>query len=464
MTPLFRSWLAFFHKWVGYPAGLFLFILFFTGTLATFSAELQQWIEPQTVIKAPLTQKGIEQAEAFFTHSLQNYPNSFLRLPTHRDPVIRLWHFNGHTFLGSALNPETGAIIPTKNHIGAAFFILLHSTLHLPSFYGNIVEIIVFIGLLVALFTGVWIHLKRFFPDLLLFRPQASQNRRLLDLHLLVGCVILPVIIIISFSGTVLNLHRLGLLGPHHHHRQTASLKSSPLPPLFPMIEQGMRQWHDLEGGFFLDTPDGLHFIRGDETHFCGNRSFIASPGHPLPALQNCNLMTIFHAIHNIRWAPDPLRCCLGLIGFLGTLLTASGLILFYKKAHKQSTKQSSAPISLRLYKSLNDGTIIGLPFATLCLLGLTRLPAPAFVEIYQWEILSFFSLWGMSYVISFFSGSKKFVLLSLLALAGLGLLPLDIATRPFSSGGTACLIIDACAVLMGLTGMILSVKNWKNT
>ncbi|MDF7674461.1 PepSY-associated TM helix domain-containing protein [Acetobacteraceae bacterium ESL0709] len=468
MTPFLRSWLAFFHKWIGYPAGLVLFILFFSGTLASFSAGLQQWMEPQTALNnAPLTEKGIEQAEKLFAQSLQDYPNSFLRLPTRDDPVIRIWHFDGHNFLGPALNPTTGAVIPTRNHVGGLFFVTLHSDIRLPAFYGALIGLFAFIGLVIASITGLWMHWKLFFSDLLLFRPQAPDKRKLLDLHLLIGCVIFPVLMVIGFSGACLDLHQLGLIGHHHSKKEAPALTYQSLPPLSPIIAKGQEEWHNLEGSFFLDTPEGLHFIRGDESQFCSSRPFISTEGkHSSSPSQPCTFHALLHGVHKIRWAHGALRWCIALIGLIGATLTGSGLIFFYKaELHKQGKNQSPPGLSCRFYKALNDGTIMGLPFATLGLLGISRLPAPPFMEVYQWENLAFFSLWGGCYLLSFIAGTARSFLPYLLMIAGFGLLPLDIFTRPFfSPGSVTCLIIDGCAILAGLAAFSsLNLRKGRN-
>lgn len=462
MTPLLRSWLVFFHRWVGYPTGLILFILFFTGTLATFSAELQQWMEPRTALHVPLTEQGLSEAQNHFAQALRQTPNSFLRLPTQRDPVIRLWHFNGHSFLGPALDPSTGAIIPMRTHVGGTFFIMLHDTIHLPVFYGALIGIFASIGLFLALITGVWIHLRRFLPDLLLFRPQSSPRRYWLDVHLLTGCTVLPAIIVISFSGALLDLHRLGLISPHHTHKTAPLTKPHTLPPLIPMFREGQEKWGDLEGAFFLNTSKGIRFTRGDEVNFCANRPFITIEGASMPIAQTCKMLPLFHAIHNMRWAHNALRWLYGLTGLVGALLVGSGLILFERK-ERQNIR--NAPYLQRLYQTLNNGTLVGLPFATFGLLAASRLPAPSFMTGDQWEIACFFCLWGGCYGLAFLSNARYALLPGGLAIAGLGIMPLDLLTKPASSSGWAlCLTIDSCAALTGLAGLFIALSRREKT
>ena len=464
MSPRLRTVLRLFHRWIGFPAGLFLFILCFTGSLACFSPEIQDWMQPRTTLQMPLpamTQAGLSEAGQQLKTQLNEGTFAFLKLPSSRDPVFRLWHYDGHIFLGPALAPDTG--LPLKEHdvTGGTFFVTLHSSLYLPSPWGQILTTIVGIGLLITLLTGLWLQLRRFLPDLLLFRPHAARQRRWLDLHLLGGTLSLPVLFIIGLSGVVLQSQKLlHMMSPPHRspghasrHQPHASTAPSFSPTsLASLTENGIQQWGTVADGFFMQTGRDIGLYAPDSLHFCLQRQALtpARPSPPPRAL--CpTVHSFFMGLHDLRWAGLMTRWLYCLSGLLGCVIIGSGIILFLQ-SERNGLRHG--------YAALSTATLLGLPLATLALFWSTRLPSPAFLSPILWEKGLFFGLWGLSLFHGLITRQAVRQQLSLLTLLGLGTTGLDLLTRPFHTGRPFLFgATDALAACMGLAGLFCLLR-----
>ncbi|WP_182040342.1 PepSY-associated TM helix domain-containing protein [Bombella mellum] len=481
MSPRLRTALRLFHRWIGFPAGLFLFALCFTGSLSCFSPEIQGWMQPRTALHSPLpamTRTGLLKAGQELKKQLDTGTFAFLKLPSPRDPVFRLWHYDGHIFLGPALAPDTGLPLTDHDVTGGTFFVTLHASLHLPSPWGQLLTAIVGIGLLVTLLTGLWLQLRRFLPDLLLFRPRAASQRRWLDLHLLCGTLSLPVLFIIGLSGVVLQSQKLiHMMNPPHHpsghasrHQARTTMPLSLSPAIIDgLTENGLRQWGTVADGFFMQTGREIGLYGPDTLHFCLQRQAL-TPSHPtLPPRATCpTVHGFFVGLHNLRWAGLVTRWLYCLSGLVGCLIIGSGIVLFLQSERNglaQSERNGLAHAGTvspcrsglqHLYRALATATLLGLPLATLALFWSTRLPAPASLSTILWEEALFFGLWGVSLFHGLITRQAARHQLGLMAVMGLGLTGLDLLTRPFHTGRPFLFgSVDGLAACLGLTSLL---------
>lgn len=464
MPPAVRSWIVRLHRWIGLPAGIGLFILFASGSLATFSLEIQQWMQPQSALSAPETVEGLTHAGLLLTDAQHAHRTAFLRIPFARDPVFRLWQYDGHVFHGPALHPSTGVPLPMRDVVGGSFFVTLHECFYMHNFWGRLLVAIAGVGLILALITGVTLQYRRFFSDLLLFRPNAAPHRWWLDLHLLVGTLSFPVVMIIGLSGVILQIQSLSRPHAHAHvqnssHSSVSDRTSQRSPAKLSVLEQqGKHLWKETKGGFFMPNGEETYLYHPDHTSFCLTRLRI-SAAHPLPpATASCpSLRSILSGIHNMRWAGVTLRWLYFLVGISGALMMASGLVLFYRteQRHLKHTQHRSS-FTLRLIYSTNTACIIGFPLACLGLLWSTRLPEWPSIASLPWETGIFFSLWGGSLLHALFVPQAARLQLLVLTLLGIGLLPLDWLTRPWMTARPwLFLSVDGCALLVGLTSLM---------
>lgn len=469
MSAQLRTTLRFLHRWIGFPAGVFLFILCFTGALAAFDQEIQSWMQPtSTLVKAPLfpSKKALTQAVSSLKEELQNGRFAFLKLPSPRDESFRLWHYDGHIFLGPALSPETGTPLPSSEVLGGSFFATLHCNLYLPQPWGIILTLLAGLALIATTLTGLWLQLRRFLPDLLLFRPRAHPHRRWLDLHLLAGTLTLPALLLAGISGVVLQSQDLlRIITPPHppsghisrHQQNIFSPPATSSLDVLALSQKGQQQWGRIAGGFLMQRGNEIGLYAPDDLHFCLKRQVI-TPHYPLaPSQAACSTVrSIFAGLHDFRWADLTSRWLYFGVGILGCLIIASGMVLFLRtEAYNHPHNAEKAPCSpnlFSLYYSLTVSTLIGLPIASFALLWSTRLASPLSSSI-MWEKIVFFSLWGLSGLHAILmqrAHTQQAILLTLLAL---GLPLLDLATRPWHTARPFLFgSVDLISVTLGLS------------
>lgn len=135
------------------------------------------------------------------------------------------------------------------------------------------------------------------------------------------------------------------------------------------------------------------------------------------------NVVTVLHEARGLDLA---LRWLLFCSGILGTLMVATGLILWCVKRAPQQQKQGYKSFGFRLVEVLNIAAIIGLPLACAAYFYANRF-IPADVEMrLNWEIRSFFVVWLLTLIYAIFRTHRQAWLdLLLLAALAFALLPL---------------------------------------
>lgn len=134
------------------------------------------------------------------------------------------------------------------------------------------------------------------------------------------------------------------------------------------------------------------------------------------------NVVTVLHEARGLDLA---LRWLLFCSGILGTLMVATGLILWCVKRAPQQQKQGYKSFGFRLVEVLNIAAIIGLPLACAAYFYANRF-IPTDVEMrLNWEIRSFFTVWLLTLIYAIFRTHRQAWLdLLLLATLAFALLP----------------------------------------
>ncbi|MDY6456770.1 PepSY-associated TM helix domain-containing protein [Acinetobacter faecalis] len=156
-------------------------------------------------------------------------------------------------------------------------------------------------------------------------------------------------------------------------------------------------------------------------------------------SLKNPNIpmgiYNIFTTLHEARGVDIALRWLLFLSGIVGTVMVATGLILWCVKRAPQQQKQGYKSFGYRLVEVTNVAAIIGLPIACAAYFYANRLiPADMDMRL-NWEIRTFFVVWLLTLIYPIFRSSRQ-AWLELLALATVlfALLPI----LNFMTGGQA--------------------------
>lgn len=156
-------------------------------------------------------------------------------------------------------------------------------------------------------------------------------------------------------------------------------------------------------------------------------------------SLKNPNIpmgiYNIFTTLHEARGVDIALRWLLFISGIVGTVMVATGLILWCVKRAPQQQKQGYKSFGYRLVEVTNVAAIIGLPIACAAYFYANRLiPADMDMRL-NWEIRTFFVVWLLTLIYPIFRSSRQ-AWLELLALATVLFASLPILN--FMTGGQA--------------------------
>ncbi|GAJ30786.1 PepSY-associated TM helix domain-containing protein [Acidomonas methanolica] len=470
MRDTLRARMGWLHGWVGFLAGIPLFLIFITGTISVFDVELGRWMEPE-IAPRPLvapTPQALEKVGAAWAGLRSPTVTPFLNLPFARDPVIRLLHYDGHEFVGPAFDPRTGAALNARPTVGREFFYTLHFTLRLGRDRGRQVVSLLGLALLVTLGSGILIHLRSLLPDLLLFRPFAAHARAWMDAHVLAGVLFLPFLLTMALTGVIIHAGSIFPEGPHdrHGHARPAQ-RLPPLPPVAPLISRGEAEFGAGKLGFLLLNPDGISVVRADGASFLLTRDearFAYGDGRFLGVTRHDGTIAqtkqVFDGVHFARWAPPGLRWLYFLSGAAGTALIAAGLVLFlmrYRRHHAQAW-------IFRLAEALTLAATTGFTAAALGLLWLNRLVPARLADRIAWETDGFFALWLFALLHALASALTGRARrgwrqqLGWIAALGAALPLLDLATRPGWTrhlGANAFIAVDGVALALAAAAFL---------
>ncbi|MFT8645482.1 PepSY domain-containing protein [Gluconacetobacter sp.] len=176
MRDILRLRTGWLHAWVGFVGGLVLVVVFTAGTLALFDTEITRWMQPELAAlpAVAMTGEALDRAGERVRALRETGVVAFVNLPSARDPVLRILHYDGHASIGPVLDPRDGAVLTARETSGGQLFFDLRQSLYRGPIWGNLVTEMAAIGLIVAVISGVIIHFRNLVPDRLLFRPFAA--------------------------------------------------------------------------------------------------------------------------------------------------------------------------------------------------------------------------------------------------------------------------------------------------
>jgi len=463
-----RTRMGWLHGWVGFLAGLLLTAIFASGTLAVFDTEITRWMQPELDLPFGLnpTPEALDRAAQITHLERQSGLNTFLQFPSHRDPALRVLHFDGHEFLGPALDPRDGHQVAARPTIGGGFFYDLHFELRNgPT--GERIVTTVGAAMLVAILSGIVIHIRALVPDLLVLRPKAARSRAWLDVHLVTGIAVLPFITMIAYTGTAIHARTILPPTPLFHTQPATDAPrgkphANPIPPypaLPPLVADAEHRLAPDPIGFILFNNGQISISRADTSGPAMNRDhadYDIHDGHFLHFVQHPGAIArsqqIIRGLHYARWTHYGLRWLYFFSGLLGTAMMASGLVLFHVKRRKHSAHR----LAFRISEGLTITLITGFPIATLALLWANRLIPDTLPNRQIWELDSFLTIWSLCATTALLSSTLHHARaawrtqLATLATLGTALPLLDIATRS-TPLAPVFLAIDLLALATGL-------------
>lgn len=150
------------------------------------------------------------------------------------------------------------------------------------------------------------------------------------------------------------------------------------------------------------------------------------------PSIPN-GIYNVITTLHEARGVDLALRWLLFLSGVLGTIMVASGLIMWCVKRAPQQQKQGFKSFGYRVVEVTNITAIMGLPLACAAYFYANRLIPSDMHMRSNWEIRSFFIVWGITFLYAIVRTHRQ-AWLELLAFASLAFACLPILN--FMTGG----------------------------
>ncbi|RQO82912.1 PepSY domain-containing protein [Acidovorax sp. FJL06] len=462
-----RQAMAWLHTWAGLILGWLLFAIFLTGTLSFFRSEFNLWMRPEmhglpsadmadaAHADAQVAQKSLDA----LARKVPGVTQWIMNLPDDRDPAVSiLWRDTGNgRFETLRMNPQTGEAINTRQTMGGDFFYRFHFELRTAqkgrwTQEGRWVVGVATMLMFVALISGVITH-RRIFKDFFTFRPAKGGQRAWLDAHNVTGVLVLPFYLMITFSGLMLfhtlympagiatayknekgvdsNAYFADLQGEkaESRARRGAGDKVEPLPAiaLQPILEAARSRWDGGHIGRVQARRDAKGRAVVEVTRHEGDRLqhrpprllFDANTGQWLdqadatgPATRTYGVLVGLHMAH---FAGTGLRWALFGFGLLGSLMIATGMVLWsVKRSAKSQASQAQAsrkgaaaaaastapakpPFGERLVAGINIATLAGLPLACGVYLASNRLVPLDTEGRADTELAWFFSAWGLA-------------------------------------------------------------------
>lgn len=465
----FRQAMSWLHTWAGLILGWLLFAIFLTGTLSFFKNEFNLWMRPEMhgmpAADAQVAQKSLDA----LTRQVPDVTQWIMRLPDTRDPAVSiLWRDTGNgRFETLHMNPQTGEAIEARQTMGGEFFYRFHFELRTAqkgrwTREGRWVVGVATMLMFVALITGVITH-RRIFKDFFTFRPTKGGQRAWLDAHNVSGVLVLPFYLMITFSGLMIfhslympagiatayktetgvdsNTYFADLQGekPESRPRRGPGDKVQPLPAiaLQPIIDEATARWQGGRIGSLQARRDANGRAVVEVTRHEGDRLqyrpprllFDATTGQWLdqadPTSPAAATYGVLYGLHMARFADVGMRWALFGFGVLGSLMIATGMVLWSVKRSAKSQTQAGrkgaahtttgnatskaisatptahpkAPFGERLVAGINIATLAGLPLACGVYLAANRLIPVGIEGRADAELAWFFSAWGIALV-----------------------------------------------------------------
>lgn len=398
-----------------------------------------------------------------------------------------------------SIDSQTGEVLTARDTRGGSFLYRFHFELYgLPRTWARWIVGIATMMMLVAIVSGIITH-KKIFKDFFTFRSGKGQRSWLdahnatavfaLPFHIMItfsGLLLLLFTImpwgvnqIYENRGQFLQDQSRSLVqknntergerpangenqqtrgerasrGERSEGRQRQAPQSAPLADLAPIIAATQAKWKDNPiASINIINPNTnkakieLRALHGESV---AHRNIYASLEFNGVTGQNItddsakllnpsiptgiyNVTTVLHEARGVDYA---LRWLLFFSGIVGTMMVATGLILWCVKRAPQQQKQGYKSFGYRVVEVTNIAAIIGLPIACAAYFYANRF-IPTEIELrLNWEIRTFFIIWLLTLIYAALRPHRQ-AWLELLMLATLAFALLPIIN--FATGGAA--------------------------
>jgi len=423
----FRQSMAWLHEWFGLVPGWVLFLVFLFGTTAFFQQEISGWMRPELRAGGDVTSGALHNIGVTLSPKAPDAGFWGLVLPSPRggDAIRASWQPRDDSSGEAgeaAFDPATGAEITMRDTRGGWFLYRFHFDLHyMPWWLARYIVCIAALAMLVAILSGIVTH-KKIFADFFLLRFGKGQ-RSWLDAHNVTGVLALPFHLMMTYTGLVaLLFHMMPWAVAANFQSEEAfykaafpqdtveaSGKPAPVAPLPVLIAQAERLWGASPSFVAISHPgdaasvatlyplrDALGSNPAPLRLNAVTGAMLNGTTSPGAARATEGVMIQLHA----GWFAGPvLRWLYFLAGVGGTVMIATGLVLWTVKRRAKLPDPTRPHFGFRLVERLNIGVIAG-SFAGLAVYFLSNRLLPLdMAQRADWEINNLFIAWGALFV-----------------------------------------------------------------
>lgn len=439
MSKGFRQSQSTLHTWSGLLLGWVLFLVFVTGTLAFWREALNRYMRPELArIEQPM--RVLDGAQRFLAKKAPDAKSWFIAMPSPAMPGAQVsWQpqpkkgeHGGRRGRGRGRRDNQALIgadgMPThaRDTRGGEFFYRFHFDLYyLPVVWSRWLVGVAAVTMLVAILTGIVTH-KKIFRDFFTLRRRKGQ-RSWLDGHNATAVLALPFHLMITYTGIVT---LMALLMPWatvanyaNETKMFADLfpeapvvertgRPVPILPLSAIAKDAERRLGGPIGSIQVSqpgdaaarvtlyrTPASLLNTRAPSITYDGTTAApVWRSPPPGGAAATAGVMIGLHAG---RFADLLLRWIYFLCGIAGTLMVASGLVLWTVKRREKLPNPARPHFGFRMVERLNVVVIGGFPLGVAGLFWANRLLPAALPGRSQWEVHVLFIVWGSAAILS---------------------------------------------------------------
>lgn len=442
----FRQSMNWLHTYSGLLVGWVLFMVFAAGTASYFKDEITFWMRPELHLASAALPPQVEvagQAVAALQQRAPASPRWFITLPTEREPGVRItWATPPQPegpqpagarrarFDTAMLDAATGQPLSAARETqGGNFFYRLHFDLHyMPAIWARWIIGFCAMFMLVAIVTGIVTH-KRIFADFFTFRARKGQ-RSWLDAHNATAVLALPYHLMITYTGLVtLMFLYMPWAGEVTYQGNRDALTAEVFPaagardpkpagipvalaPVAPMMALAAERWRGAPvGRITIDNANDAAatvVLSRQEGHDMGSAQpalvfdgasgkLVSEVGEDRGAAVQAR--SVLYGLHIGRFADPFLRGLFFLSGLAGSVMVATGLLLWAVKERQKYAKVVAHGGRIgwpaRLVDGLNVGAIAGLLIAMAGFFWANRLLPVGLSGRPQAEIDVFFAIWA---------------------------------------------------------------------
>lgn len=427
------------HTWSGLLLGWILFLVFLTGTLAFWREALNRYMRPELArVEQPM--RVLDGAQRFLARKAPDAKSWFIAMPSIAVPGAEVtWQpqpkkGEPHGRRGGgrgrrdnqALIGADGMPTHARDTRGGEFFYRFHFDLYyLPVIWSRWLVGFAAVMMLVAILTGIVTH-KKIFRDFFSLRRNKGQ-RSWLDGHNATAVLALPFHLMITYTGIVTLMALLMPWATVANYADETKMftdlfpqapvmertgRPMPLLPLSAIIRDAEQRLGGPVGTVEVSQPGDaaarVTLYRTAASLLNTRAPAITYDGvsgvpvwrSPAPggAAATAGVMVGLHAG---RFANLGLRWIYFLCGVAGTLMVASGLVLWTVKRREKLPDPARPHFGFRVVERLNVAVIGGFPLGVAALFWANRLLPVAMQGRSRWEVHILFVAWGAAAILS---------------------------------------------------------------